>query len=129
MISVFELFVMRSEQEQYSMRQLISPIVQSHMKDSRGTGMRISPSYLALILGASIAVTGWAQEAEENPDAETQAETSSTDESSTEGLSGEELSAEEIEIDDGSYLDAEEEDFRPSEEVPADQSIAFPTDI
>ncbi len=31
--------------------------------------------------------------------------------------------------DPGSYLDIEEDDFRPSEEVPADQSIDFPTDI
>ena len=91
--------------------------------------MRILPRYFALILGASFAVTGWTQEAEENPDAETQAETSSTDESSTEDLSAEELSSEEIVIDDGSYLDAEEDDFRPSEEVPLDQSIPFPTDI
>ena len=96
--------------------------------------MRILPTYFALILGASFAVTGWTQEAEESPDAETQAETSSTDNlatdnSSTEDLSGEELSAEEIVIDDGSYLDAEEDDFRPSEEVPLDQSIPFPTDI
>lgn len=33
------------------------------------------------------------------------------------------------EIDDQSYLDADEEDFRPSEEIPTDQSISFPTDI
>ena len=32
-------------------------------------------------------------------------------------------------VDDTSYIDIEEEDFRPSEEIPADQSIAFPTDI
>ena len=31
--------------------------------------------------------------------------------------------------DDESYLDIDEEDFRPSEEIPADQSITFPTDI
>ncbi len=31
--------------------------------------------------------------------------------------------------DDESYLDIEEEDFRPSEEIPTDQSISFPTDI
>lgn len=31
--------------------------------------------------------------------------------------------------DDESYLDIDEEDFTPSEEIPADQSIAFPTDI
>lgn len=34
-----------------------------------------------------------------------------------------------VEPDDESYLDIEEEDFTPSEEIPADQSITFPTDI
>lgn len=39
-------------------------------------------------------------------------------------------SADEIEeLEDESYLDAEEEDFTPSEELPTDQSIPFPTDI
>jgi hypothetical protein len=33
------------------------------------------------------------------------------------------------EPEDESYLDIEDDDFTPSEEVPADQSIAFPTDI
>lgn len=32
-------------------------------------------------------------------------------------------------VDEGSYIDAEDDDFRPSEEIPADQSIPFPTDI
>jgi hypothetical protein len=40
-----------------------------------------------------------------------------------------ELDAEDVNVDDGSYLDQDEEDFRPSEEIPADQSIPFPTDI
>lgn len=31
--------------------------------------------------------------------------------------------------DDESYIDIEEEDFRPTEEIDADQSIPFPTDI
>ena len=34
-----------------------------------------------------------------------------------------------LETDDESYLDIDEEDFRPSEEIPTDQSIAFPVDI
>jgi len=34
-----------------------------------------------------------------------------------------------VETDDESYLDIENDDFRPSEEIPADQSITFPTDI
>lgn len=34
-----------------------------------------------------------------------------------------------LETDDESYRDIDDEDFTPSEEIPADQSIAFPTDI
>lgn len=34
-----------------------------------------------------------------------------------------------VTTDNESYLDIDEEDFRPSEEIPADQSITFPTDI
>ena len=102
--------------------------------------MRHLPRYrgrlFALILGVSLAVTGWTQDTaavgDEDPESEAQAEESSTvltEDLSTEALSTEALSMEEIDVDDGSYLDAEEEDFRPSEEVPADQSIPFPTDI
>ena len=36
---------------------------------------------------------------------------------------------EELVIDEESYVDIEEEDFRPTEEIDADQSIPFPTDI
>jgi hypothetical protein len=36
---------------------------------------------------------------------------------------------EDAELDEGSYVDAEDDDFRPSEDIPADQSIPFPTDI
>lgn len=31
--------------------------------------------------------------------------------------------------DDESYRDIDDKDFRPSEDIPADQAIAFPTDI
>jgi len=99
--------------------------------------MRHLPRYrrrlLALILGASFAGTGWTQDTDtandENPASETQAEEPATPALSTENSSPEELSTQEIDVDDGSYLDADEEDFRPSEEVPADESIPFPTDI
>jgi hypothetical protein len=78
----------------------------------------------AMLLGIVLATTGWvasswAQETdapnEESGDVETQAEAESV--------------SEEIDVDDGSYIDAEEEDFRPSEEISADESITFPTDI
>ena len=77
----------------------------------------------ALILGAALAAPSWAQDSniadDEDPGPETQASELSTNEESTE----------EIEIDESSYIDDEDDDFRPSEEIPADQSIPFPTDI
>ncbi len=98
--------------------------------------MRHLPRYrgrlFALILGVSLAVTGWTQNTaavdDEDPESEAQVEESSTL-PTEELLSTEALSTEEIDVDDGSYLDAEEKDFRPSEEIPADESIPFPTDI
>jgi len=41
----------------------------------------------------------------------------------------EEAEEEEIVVDDEFYQDVDDKDFRPSEEIPADQSISFPTDI
>lgn len=32
-------------------------------------------------------------------------------------------------VDDEFYQDADDQDFRPSEDIPADQSIPYPTDI
>jgi hypothetical protein len=37
--------------------------------------------------------------------------------------------ADDLDLDEESYMDAEEEDFVPSEDIPADQAIPFPTDI
>ena len=34
-----------------------------------------------------------------------------------------------LEVPEGNYADAEEEDFVPSEDIPTDQAIPFPTDI
>lgn len=34
-----------------------------------------------------------------------------------------------LDLDEESYRDAEEEDFVPTEDIPADQAIPFPTDI
>ena len=94
---------------------------------------KIRRRLLALILGAALAAPSWAQFSniadDEDPGPETQANESSTDEESTDEESTDEESTEEIEVDEGSYIDAEDDDFRPSEEIPADQSIPFPTDI
>ncbi len=84
---------------------------------------KIRRRLLALILGAALAATSWAQDSniadDEDPGSETQSDELSTTEEATE----------DIEFDEGSYIDAEDDDFRPSEEIPADQSIPFPTDI
>ena len=37
--------------------------------------------------------------------------------------------AEDLDLDEENYRDAEEEDFVPTEDIPADQAIPFPTDI
>ena len=54
-------------------------------------------------------------------------------ESGTEPDAAEEVqdseAADETDISDENYSDTEDDDFRPSEEIPADQSIPFPTDI
>lgn len=74
---------------------------------------------IALLLGdAGLAQDESAEEADANEidaPAETTAETD--DDSDV------------VETNDESYLDIDDEDFRPSEEIPADQSITFPTDI
>ena len=41
----------------------------------------------------------------------------------------EDETAEEPVVDDVFYQDVDDKDFRPSEDIPADQSIPFPTDI
>ncbi len=63
-----------------------------------------------------------AEEGEESSDeTETEAEQDSEQDS--------EESLDDSVLDDEFYQDAADEDFRPSEDIPADQSIPFPTDI
>lgn len=87
-----------------------------------------------LMLGVLIAGPVWAQQADEQvddaevvQDAETETETDSETED-------EEEVEEEVEVIDETGLDEqgfsdEDDDFRPSEVIPTDQSIDFPTDI
>jgi hypothetical protein len=79
---------------------------------------------LALTFGIFLAVPALAQD--------TEAEDVDADESAIEAEQADETeTTEEIDdsdLDEQVYEDADD-DFRPSEEIPADQSIAFPTDI
>jgi len=76
-------------------------------------------SILASLIGVAFASVSWAQDTNTADDVVDEVETTES----------QELDAEDVNVDDGSYLDQEEEDFRPSEEIPADQAIPFPTDI
>ena len=72
-------------------------------------------------MSVAFATSGWAQ------DTESLEETGEAD--AAEDSPVQEPEADDIDVNDGSYLDEEEEDFRPSEEITSDQSIPFPTDI
>jgi len=74
---------------------------------------------LAFLVGVAFASVSWAQDTNTADDVVEEVEATES----------QELDAEDVDVDDGSYLDQEEDDFRPSEEIPADQSIPFPTDI
>ena len=61
---------------------------------------------------------------------ETTPEQDDSSEPATQDPSPNDVDAElEDELEDESYIDAKQDDFRPSEDIPLDQSIAFPTDI
>lgn len=73
---------------------------------------------LVMILGLVLVAAAWAQE--EVPEEE-QTETTEVAEEATEEV-------DDSDLDEQGYEDLDD-DFRPSEEIPADESIAFPTDI
>jgi hypothetical protein len=64
----------------------------------------------------------WAQEDAPGDEADAPDAPETADESSAE-------QDEDLDLEDESYRDAEEEDFVPTEDIPADQAIPFPTDI
>jgi hypothetical protein len=77
---------------------------------------------IALLLGTILAAASWAQDADTDEGAEaeeTQVEADEVDEAED---------VDDSDLDEQTYSDADD-DFRPSEDIPADQSIAFPTDI
>ena len=68
-----------------------------------------------LIVSSFLLVPAWAQEESTEPDA-------------TETPEPEAEEVDETGLDEQGFTD-EDDDFRPSEDIPADQSIPFPTDI
>ncbi len=79
---------------------------------------------ITLLLALFLAAVSWSQDSEESSDTDTETEVTEV----TEG-------AEEAEEEDDSDLDEQgfeqedEDDFTPSQDVSADQSLAFPVDI
>ena len=82
---------------------------------------RILPT---LLMALFMSQAGWAQEAE--PDA---GDEEAAAETTTETADDTEDDIDVSDIESESYADAEEEDFVPTEDIPADQAIPFPTDI
>lgn len=78
-------------------------------------GHDVNRYFLLLLAGAILAVPAWSQDEDAEPE-----ETEETQ------VEGEEV--DDSELDEQGFTD-EDNDFRPSEDIPADQSIPFPTDI
>ena len=78
--------------------------------------------YLLSILLLAAAGVAWAQDSAPEDEAE-----SRTPQEASESAADEEDY--DSDLDDESYRDVEEEDFVPTEDIPADQAIPFPTDI
>ena len=88
--------------------------------------------HLIILLAALfLAPVSWSQEAED-PAADTEAEASETSEptEATEPTEASDEEEDDSDLDEQGYAGEEEEDdFIPSKEVTADQSIPFPVDI
>jgi len=79
-----------------------------------------------LLVGFLFALPVRAQDADTDPE-----QTGVTEEIEESQVEEEEIDEEEIDetnLDDQGFTDVDD-DFRPSEDIPADQSIPFPTDI
>ena len=78
---------------------------------------------IALLLALFIMSVSWSQEADEVDETEAAAAEVTT-------AAEEEPDEDDAELDEQGYaLEEEEDDFIPSEEVSADQSLSFPVDI
>ena len=78
--------------------------------------------YVLTILLLAAAALAWAQDSAPEDEAEGQESVEAAEEAADE-------QAEDLDLDEENYRDVEEEDFVPTEDIPADQAIPFPTDI
>jgi hypothetical protein len=78
--------------------------------------------HLLIILLLFVGTGAWAQDSAPDDEADSPDAPEATEEASEQADDG-------LDLEDESYADAEEEDFIPTEDIPADQAIPFPTDI
>lgn len=71
---------------------------------------------ITLLLALFLATVSWSQDSEESSDTETEV-TEVTEEE------------DDSDLDEQGFEEEDEDDFTPSQEVSADQSLAFPVDI
>ncbi len=79
-----------------------------------------------------LAMSAWAQESEpadEPQDEAAQDEPAVVAAEEADDSASDDAEIDDPELDEQGYDPTEEEDFRPSEDIRADESIAFPTDI
>lgn len=86
---------------------------------------------LAMWVGMALSAAVWAQDAGQD---ETGAADSAAQPAGGPAENGDDRTDGQTDVKDDADLDEQgykdqDDDFRPSEEIPADQSIAFPTDI
>ena len=87
-------------------------------------------SLLIFLLAGLFAIAAWSQEElDTEPDDTVRPEATTVQPEAEADADAADDEQDEVVIDDEYYQDVDDKDFRPSEDIPADQSIAFPTDI
>lgn len=88
--------------------------------------------FLTPFLVMLLSMNAWSQSPEPDPETEPGDEASTVEpaaENADENADENEDEIDVSELEEESYADADEEDFVPTEDIPTDQAIPFPTDI
>ena len=76
---------------------------------------------ITLLLALFLAAVSWSQDSEESSDTDTETEVTEVTEVAEE--------EDDSDLDEQGFEQEDEDDFTPSQDVSADQSLAFPVDI
>lgn len=85
---------------------------------------------LAILFGLALSTAAWPQDAGQDQQGTADTAAPAADEPADQGddQTGQVDAEDDSDLDQQGY-ENQDDDFKPSEEIPADQSIAFPTDI